>query len=93
MENEAIIDCIFEEDTEDKTLRKTGNFFPEFDNTLLLYPFTLSPKSAAVGNADMDLMFQSGYTSDLNGKSRAEDGKADIGAYEAPEEEQEGEEP
>ena len=53
----------------------------------------MSPKSAAVGNADMDLMFQSGYTTDLNGKLRAEDGKADIGAYEAPAEEQEGEEP
>ena len=93
VENEAIIDCIFEEDTEDKTLRKTGNFFPEFDTAQLLFPFTLSPKSAAVGMADINLTLQSGYTSDLNGKPRTTDGKADIGAYEAPEEEQEGEEP
>ena len=47
----------------------------------------------AVGMADINLTLQSGYTSDLNGKPRTTDGKADIGAYEAPEEEQEGVEP
>lgn len=83
VENEALIDCLFEEDNEDKDLRRAGNFYPEFDNSLLVYPFTLSYKSAAVNKADLELTRQSGYIYDLNGRSRTEDGMPDIGAYEA----------
>lgn len=87
VENEALVDCIFEEDCEDKDLQRAGNFFPEFDNTRLIYPFTLSPKSSAVGKADAALTQQSGYVYDLKGNSRMADGSPDIGAYEAQQEE------
>lgn len=86
--NEAIIDCLFEEDCENSELRRAGNFFPKFDNQQLIYPFTLSPESMAVGKADLELTLQSGYTFDLNGNSRIADGQPDIGAYEAPQKEE-----
>lgn len=89
VDSEAIVDCLFEdkkdydyEEQQDST-RQAGNFFPKFDNTLLLYPFTLNPKSRAVDAADAQLTNQSGYTTDLKGRSRLADGKPDIGAYEA----------
>ena len=88
VENEALVDCIFEEDCENKDLRKAGNFYPAFDNVQLIYPFTLSPHSSAVGKADAALTQQSGYIFDLRGKSRLEDDAPDIGAYEAQLEEE-----
>ena len=66
----------------------SGNFYPAFDNVQLIYPFTLSPHSSAVGKADAALTQQSGYIFDLRGKSRLEDDAPDIGAYEAQLEEE-----
>lgn len=89
IESEAIVDCLFEDkkdydyqEQKDSTMR-AGNFSPKFDLKLLIFPFTLNPKSRAVDRADASLTFQSGYATDLAGRSRMEDGKPDIGAYEA----------
>lgn len=85
----AIADCLFEDEKDynykeqnDSTMR-AGNFLPKFDLDALLFPFTLNPKSRAVNAADANLTRQSGYLTDLRGRSRMADGKPDIGAYEA----------
>lgn len=94
VESDAIVDCLFEDkkdydySAQNDSTRQAGNFFPKFDNDLLVYPFTLNPKSRAVDAADAQLTKQSGYTTDLKGRSRTADGKADIGAYEAIKEEE-----
>lgn len=94
VESEAIQDCLFEDkkdydyEAQNDSTRQAGNFFPKFDNDLLVYPFTLNPKSRAVDAADALLTKQSGYTTDLKGRSRLADGKPDIGAYEAIKEEE-----
>lgn len=89
VDSEAIVDCLFEdkkdydyEAAKDSTMR-AGNFLPKFDHHELVFPFTLNPKSRAVGAADLTLTKQSGYVLDLKGRSRIADGKADIGAFEA----------
>lgn len=89
VESDALINCLFEDkkdydykELNDSTIH-AGNFFPEFNLRQLTFPFTLNPKSRAVGAADISLTRQSGYTTDLLGHSRIDDGKPDIGAYEA----------
>lgn len=95
LESEAIVECLFEDqkDYDYKELKDStihaGNFFPEFDLHQLIFPFTLSAKSRAVDAADAALTRQSGYTTDLAGRSRMADGKPDIGAYEAVKEDEE----
>lgn len=94
VESEAIVDCLFEDKKDydytahNDSTRQAGNFFPKFDNDLLVYPFTLNAKSRAVDAADAQLTTQSGYTTDLKGRSRFADGKPDIGAYEATKEDE-----
>lgn len=95
VESEAIIKCLFEDkkdydykEQNDSTIH-AGNFTPEFDLKQLIFPFTLNPKSRAVDAADISFTRQSGYTTDLQGRSRVADGKPDIGAYEAVKEDEE----
>lgn len=89
VESEAIVDCLFEDkkdydyEAQKDSTKRAGNFFPEFDLKQLVFPFTLNPKSRAVNAADATLTKQSGYATDLKGRSRLADGKPDIGAYEA----------
>lgn len=93
VESEALVNCLFEDKkdydykTQNDSTIHAGNFFPEFDFKQLIFPFTLNPKSRAVDAADISLTRQSGYTTDLQGRSRIDDGKPDIGAYEARKEE------
>lgn len=89
LDSPSIVDCLFEdgkdydyEAQQDSTIH-AGNFSPRFDLDALVFPFTLDPKSRAVDAADAELTRQSGYTTDLAGRSRTADGKPDIGAYEA----------
>lgn len=89
IESEAIDGCLFEDQKDydynasTPNTRRAGNFTPEFDLHQLIFPFTLHPQSRAADAADITLTRQSGYTTDLQGKSRIADGKPDIGAYEA----------
>ena len=76
------VDCLFEDDSSDKT-QQAGNFTPPFDDRHLLYRFSLSPSSRAVGRADFAAT-RATYPNDRNGHPRLTDGKADIGCYEAP---------
>lgn len=94
MESDAISDCLFEDKKDydyealNDSTRRAGNFLPKFDLDQLIFPFTLNPRSRAVDAADPSLTRQSGYTTDLRGQSRTDDGKPDIGAYEAIKEEE-----
>lgn len=54
------------------------NFTPNFNTEELSFSFALSPKSQAVGNADLSIT-QSSYPVDIMGKPRSP--KADIGCY------------
>lgn len=80
--------CLFEDKkdfdyaAQEVDTRRAGNFSPQFDLDALLFTFTLHPQSRAVNAADASLTSASGYTTDLNGKSRMADGAPDIGAYE-----------
>lgn len=94
VDSEAIVDCLFEDkkdydykEQNDSTMR-AGNFFPKFDTKSLVFSFTLNPLSRAVDAADASLTYQSGYLTDLKGRSRMADGKPDIGAYEATKDEE-----
>lgn len=94
MESDAISDCLFEDKKDydyealNDSTRRASNFLPKFDLDQLIFPFTLNPRSRAVDAADPSLTRQSGYTTDLRGQSRTDDGKPDIGAYEAIKEEE-----
>lgn len=73
-------DCKWEEDAA-KDTQRAKNFFPEFDYTTLVFPFTLNPASQAINSANAEI--SSLYPLDLKGKSRiATDNVPDIGCYE-----------
>lgn len=77
--------CLWEDDGNKdgrEDTRRDKNFMPEFDFSRLLFEFMLNPKSLAVDAADADVTRQT-YTLDRLGRSRFEDGKPDIGCYEA----------
>lgn len=80
-DNPHFISCLFEEDSPEE-FRRSANFFPAFDTKHLIYSFTLSPSSQAVGKADLTTTLAT-YPQDQKGTVRNTDGKADIGCYEA----------
>lgn len=88
-ENTAFDACLFEDQkeydykSEDPTTLRAGNFMPAFNLDALIFPFTLNPASRAVNAGDLTLTKQSGYTKDLAGNPRTDDGAPDMGAYEA----------
>lgn len=78
-EDEHFRDCLYESDYPENR-RGARNFSPAFDLQKLLFRFTLSPESPAVGAADFAAT-QSFYPFDRNGRSQTEGGKSDIGCY------------
>lgn len=80
VEDDHFVSCIFENEGE---VKGADNFYPAFDFDSLIFPFTLSPESQAVGKADATIT-QTYYPYDLLGRSRFADADGpDIGCYEA----------
>ena len=77
VEGDGVINCFWDKKSND--VYKETNFFPEFDLNQLIFTFTLSEKSLAVGHADHSLPAYT-YTYDITGRLRDEN--PDIGCYE-----------
>mgnify|MGYP003469865195 FL=1 len=79
-----LVDCLWDIDDKaetgnDSTVVRDGNFLPQPDLDRLLFSFTLSPHSKAVGHANPDITALT-YPADRLGKQRKT--APDIGCYE-----------
>ena len=81
-EDKRIINCLWDNDKKPNEVWREDNFTPGFNLTTLEFPFTLNPKSQAVGQADYATTLST-YPQDILGRDRTADGTSDIGCYEA----------
>lgn len=80
VEDPCFMNCYFEEEGD---VRGADHFSPAFDLDRLLYHFTLSPDSPAIGRGDYDIS-STFYPFDRLGHSRLIGDKApDVGCYES----------
>lgn len=79
-EDGRIVDCVW--DSSDNPVSRDKNFSPDFDLTKLVFGFSLSPESKAIGSADPEITLEYAPL-DMNGRDRMADGAPDMGCYEA----------
>ena len=79
-EDKRLVNCLWDE-AEADSVKRDGNFIPDFDLKTLEFNFDLSAKSRAVGHADRMITEQT-YPCDPQGRNRLAEGTLpDIGAY------------
>ena len=79
-DDEHFRNCLWSED-EASGFANSNNFFPAFDYDKLIFPFTLSKDSRAIGAADYNTTL-SEAPFDRLGHPRTLDNRSDIGCYE-----------
>lgn len=80
VDDPRIVNCLW--DNEEHPVSRDKNFAPEFDLDKLIFTFTLSPRSMAVGTADPELSLQYAPT-DIMGIDRTAEGRPNMGCYQA----------
>lgn len=78
VDDPRIVNCLW--DNDEHNVCREKNFVPDFDLDKLIFKFSLSPQSQAVGTADLDLSQQYAPT-DMLGIDRLADGHPNMGCY------------